>query len=92
MGTLSIPHMAQPVFPLGHLASGDLGENETRSHLCLFPRFQRKVLMRGKMMCPTPGRALEARGEHYSERIQGKEAPCDDIFHLLLLKCVGLEM
>lgn len=31
-------------------------------------------------------------GEQFSERIQGKEAPCDNIFHLLLLKCWGLEM
>lgn len=31
-------------------------------------------------------------GEQFSERIREKEAPHDDIFHLLLLKCVGLEM
>lgn len=55
MGTLSITHMVQPVFLLGSLASGDLGEKETRSHLCLFPWFQRKVLMRGRTMCRTPG-------------------------------------
>lgn len=47
MGTRSITCMAQPVFLLGNLASGDLRENETRSHLCLFPWFQRKVLIRG---------------------------------------------
>lgn len=28
----------------------------------------------------------------FSERILGKEAPRDNIFHLLLLKCVGLEI
>jgi hypothetical protein len=51
MGTHSITHMAQPVFLLGNLASGDLGEDEMRSHLCLFPWFQRKVPMRGRTMC-----------------------------------------
>lgn len=93
MGTLSITHMVQPVFLLGSLASGDLGEKETRSHLCLFPWFQRKVLMRGRMMLSHtwPGPRKHEVGS-FSERRLGKEAPRDNIFHLLLLKCVGLEM
>lgn len=94
MGTLSITYMVQPVFLLGSLASGDLGENERRSHLFLFPWFQRKVLMRGRTMCLShtwPGPWKHEVGS-FSERILGKEAPCDNIFHFLLLKCVGLEM
>lgn len=70
MGTRSVTRKAQPVFLLRNLASGDLGENETRSHLCLFPWFQRKVLMRERTMCRTPGRALEVSNFHrgYRER------------------------
>lgn len=90
MGTLSITHMVQPVFLLGSLASGDLGEKETRSHLCLVSE---EGADEGKddVSHTWPGPRKHEVGS-FSERRLGKEAPRDNIFHLLLLKCVGLEM
>lgn len=84
MGTHSITHMAQPVFLLGNLASVKMRRG---ANLCLVSE---EGADEGEdnvsHTWQGPG------GKQISERIQGKEAPRDDIFHLLLLKCVGLEM
>lgn len=86
--TLSTTHTAQSVFLLGSLAPGDLGENEATS--ACPPGFlrMRKDTMEHTWASPWKREV----SKQVSGREQGKEAPPDTTFHLLLLKCVGLEM